>query len=263
MLKKIILEMKLLHAVDEKKDQTFFLSQVSQESLQRCMFPLGGMLKTDVKKIAMEADLEIIAQKPESMGICFIGTRTFQNFIPQYLENKPGNFVDYDTGNIVGQHHGIHYWTLGQGCRIAGTRKKFYIFQKSAKTEDILVVAGTDHPALFSRLMVTSNPHWIHEEPEELIDSWTVLNCEYRIQRNELLCPCRVYKTTSGRLVVISERAKRAVSPGQFVVLYRNEECLGSAPITYAGPSLQALGEVAVSSDIEESDRSFETIAVN
>ncbi|XP_015117009.1 mitochondrial tRNA-specific 2-thiouridylase 1 [Diachasma alloeum] len=247
-------KMKLLHAVDRKKDQTFFLSQVSQESLQRCMFPVGGLLKSDVKKLAIEADLRAIAQKPESMGICFIGTRTFQNFIPHYLENKPGNFVNYDTGEVVAQHQGIHYWTLGQRCRIAGAYEKFFVLRKDVKTNDILVVPGTDHPALFSRILVTSKPHWIREEPEQLIDSWTILNCEYRFQRNEKLCPCIVYKSLSDKLIIISEREKRAISPGQFVVLYLNDECLGSAPIVHTGPSLHSLGATRASSDSEDSD---------
>ncbi|XP_063989517.1 mitochondrial tRNA-specific 2-thiouridylase 1 isoform X2 [Diachasmimorpha longicaudata] len=234
-------KVKLLHAVNQKKDQTFFLSQVSQESLQRCMFPLGEMMKTDVKKLAVEAGLGVIAQKPESMGICFIGTRTFQNFIPQ-------------TGEVVGQHQGIHCWTLGQGCRIAGSSEKLFVLRKDIKTNDIFVVPGTDHPALFSRILITSKPHWICEEPESLIDSWTVLNCEYRFQRNEKLCPCRVYKSSNNKLIIVSEKEKRAISPGQFVVLYLNDECLGSAPITHAGPSLHSLGEGEITSDVDDND---------
>ncbi|KAK0167227.1 hypothetical protein PV327_004656 [Microctonus hyperodae] len=236
-------KVKLLRAADNRKDQTFFMSQVNQDPLQKCMFPLGDFKKPDVKKIAREAGLDMIANKDESMGICFIGSRTFQNFISEYIENKPGNFVDYNTGKVVAQHQGIHYWTLGQRSRIHGGPKPYYVFQKDVETNTILVVQGPCHTASFTRLLITSKPHWIYGKPKQLENNWNVFNCEFKFQHKDSTSPCRIFNSMNDRLIIALEKPHRAISPGQFAVLYTEEECLGSASILHPGPSLHSLGE--------------------
>ncbi|XP_069694027.1 mitochondrial tRNA-specific 2-thiouridylase 1 isoform X2 [Periplaneta americana] len=131
----------LLKPRDLFKDQTFFLSQVSQIPLQKTMFPLANLTKTQVKKIASEYGMDYISKKKESSGICFIGTRHFQNFISEYLNDSPGYFRDIDSGVIVGRHAGIHHWTIGQRCRIGGQLKPYYVARKEPKNNDIFVYA--------------------------------------------------------------------------------------------------------------------------
>lgn len=132
----------LMQAKDLKKDQSFFLSQVSQEPLRCTMFPLGDYIKKDVKEIAASAGLHSIAQKKESMGICFIGSRHFQEFISEYIEDKPGDFIDLDTGLVVGKHNGFHHWTVGQGCRISGMDHAYFVLRKQLKNNVIYVVSS-------------------------------------------------------------------------------------------------------------------------
>ncbi|XP_034952222.1 mitochondrial tRNA-specific 2-thiouridylase 1 isoform X2 [Chelonus insularis] len=236
-------KVKLLKGIDNVKDQSFFLSQVQQEPLQRCMFPLAYYRKFKVKQIATEIGLKRIAEKDESMGICFIGSRKFQKFIPEYIEDKPGNFIDYDTGKIVGKHQGFHYWTLGQRSRISGVAKPYFIYRKLKDTNDILVVQGTNHPCLYSLMAITSEPHWICEEPSDLKNSNAVFHCDFKFQHAEHLVQCKVFQTPSRKLIISVDKPKRAISSGQFAVLYLNNECLGSAPIINAGPSLLSLGK--------------------
>ncbi|XP_001600621.1 mitochondrial tRNA-specific 2-thiouridylase 1 [Nasonia vitripennis] len=230
----------LLRAKDSLKDQTFFLSQIPQLSLRRTMFPLGEYLKKDVKKMAKEANLEILANKKESMGICFIGSRQFQDFIVEYVEEKPGYFIDFKTGNIVGKHTGIHQWTLGQGCKIGGLPSPYFVFRKDTDNNNIYVVAGSSHPALFSEFLVASNVHWINEEPLELKNR-KVYDCDFRFQHRNILVPCSVFKTTSNKLLIRLYKPKRAITPGQYAVLYAGEQCLGSAEITSSGPPFEFL----------------------
>ncbi|EGI62794.1 Mitochondrial tRNA-specific 2-thiouridylase 1 [Acromyrmex echinatior] len=135
-----ILNVRLLQAQDSNKDQTFFLGQIPQQTLRRCMFPLGNYLKNHVKVMAMQAGLCQIARKKESTGICFVGKREFQDFISEYIADKPGNYIDLDSGLQIGKHNGIHKRTIGQRCKIAGCLKPYYVFNKDQKSNTITVV---------------------------------------------------------------------------------------------------------------------------
>ncbi|XP_043680583.1 mitochondrial tRNA-specific 2-thiouridylase 1 [Vespula pensylvanica] len=233
----------MLQALDANKDQTFFLCQVSQQSLRHCMFPLGEYLKSDVKKIAREAGLTEIAEKKESMGICFVGKREFQHFISEYIENKDGDFVAFDNGKVIGKHQGIHQWTIGQRCKISGLDDAYFVFQKDLQTNVIIVVKGTNHPALYSDLVVVQNPHWIVNEPLELTDSERILICDFRFQHRKPLISCKVIKTLNNQLIIQLSQPLRAITKGQYAVLYSGQICLGSAEIIYPGPSYLALGK--------------------
>ncbi|XP_049807201.1 mitochondrial tRNA-specific 2-thiouridylase 1 [Schistocerca nitens] len=230
----------LLIPVDRFKDQTFFLSQVKQESLQRTLFPLSNLTKDRTKLIACEAGFDIIANKRESTGICFIGTRNFQRFISEYVRDKQGAFVDIDTGHIVGEHKGIHHWTLGQRCRFGGLKKPYFIAQKDVERNIIYVVAGTDHPCLYSKFMLASGMNWIHSVPKSLRKNG-VLNCMFRFQHTKPLTPCKVSFINKNDVVIELAESLRALTPGQYAVFYTNQECLGSARIHNVACSLRAL----------------------
>ncbi|KAJ3647703.1 hypothetical protein Zmor_019566 [Zophobas morio] len=226
---------RLYLARDWVKDQTFFLCQVRQKALQRTMFPLGDLMKSEVKRIATVNGLEKIAKKKESMGICFIGNRKFQDFIKEYIEDKPGDFVDVDDNKIVGQHNGIHQWTLGQRARIHSLEKPYFTAKKDVETNTIYVAKGTKHPFLYTNLIFTSKPYWIHSKPKDL-ENGDILDCDFKFQHTKHWVPCKVCQTDKG-LVIKVNKYKRAVTPGQYAVLAKNGECLGSAKITNSGPS--------------------------
>ncbi|KAK7867819.1 hypothetical protein R5R35_008263 [Gryllus longicercus] len=236
------LGVRLLRAVDTFKDQTFFLSQVKQEPLQRTMFPLGNICKSEVKRIAMDAGLNTFAKKKESTGICFIGTRNFQNFISEYVEERKGNFIDVESGCVIGEHNGVHNWTLGQRCRIAGVKERYYTVKKDSSSQTIYVASGKDHPALFTQSFTASEVHWIHSVPKDLTE-YGILLCQFRFQHTKPLLNCCVVALSESTIFVKLELPLKAVTPGQYAVFYKEQECLGSSRILYVGPSLFSLNE--------------------
>lgn len=225
-----------MKAEDSFKDQTFFLSQIPQTALRRTMFPVGNMNKHQVKEIADKIGLTKIAKKKESIGICFIGDRTFQKFINDYIEVKPGNFVDIDTGKVVGTHQGIHNWTLGQRCNIHSQLKAFFIYRKDPQSSTILVASGTDHPLLWTDILYTKEPFWIRKSP---LESSNIFNCQFRFQHTKRLTNCTIYKANASgeRLLVKLKEPLRSITPGQYAVFYKDDECLGSSRISDSGPS--------------------------
>ncbi|KAL1512866.1 hypothetical protein ABEB36_002378 [Hypothenemus hampei] len=226
---------KLLKAKDSIKDQTFFLCQVHQEALQRTMFPLGDLMKWEVKQMAIENGLEKIAVKAESMGICFIGSRNFKDFIEQYIPDKPGKFIDIDTGETIGEHKGLHQWTLGQRSGLHGLPDPYFVCRKNVDDNIIYVAQGTKHPVMHSNLLCTSSPHWIHSTPKELLND-QILFSDFKFQHSQNSVSCKVCQTTNG-LVVKLEEPMRAVTAGQYAVFYQGQECLGSAKILDIGAS--------------------------
>ncbi|ESN99395.1 hypothetical protein HELRODRAFT_66727 [Helobdella robusta] len=133
-------EAKLLKANDACKDQTLFLSQISQSSLQKSMFPIGCYKKASVKQIASDIGLDFIAKKKESTGICFIGKRNFQKFMLEYLPAKKGYFIDFDDNKIIGEHHGVQFWTIGQRALIPGRKKPYFVVKRNPSDQSIFVV---------------------------------------------------------------------------------------------------------------------------
>ncbi|CAK9813051.1 Mitochondrial tRNA-specific 2-thiouridylase 1 [Anthophora plagiata] len=258
---------RLLQGDDTVKDQTFFLSQVPQEALRYSMFPIGEHLKTNVKQIAHESKLDLILHKKESMGICFVGKRNFQDFISQYIPNKPGYLIDLDSGQVVGKHKGFHHWTIGQRVKLGSFPAAFYVYKKDIRSNNIIVVCrnnyipinhfietkylrkllltlkvqGTNHPALYTDFIVTNTPHWISSEPSEFSNFGKLLCCDFRFQHRDPLVPCTVHKTLKNQLVIQISQPLRALTDGQFAILYKERECLGSAAITFSGPSYYSL----------------------
>uniref|UniRef100_A0A3B4UDW7 Mitochondrial tRNA-specific 2-thiouridylase 1 n=1 Tax=Seriola dumerili TaxID=41447 RepID=A0A3B4UDW7_SERDU len=196
---------RMYKGADLFKDQTFFLSQISQDALRQTMFPLSGLTKEFVKKIAAEAGLHHVLKKKESMGICFIGERHFENFILEYLEPKPGNFVSIEDGTVMGTHKGI--------------------------------APATNHPALFRDTLRTDRFHWLTVDPPPELARTQMMECHFRFIHQMPLTPCTVTLNMDGSVWISLSQAVRALTPGQFAVLYKGDECLGSGKMIQLGPS--------------------------
>ncbi|XP_074128203.1 mitochondrial tRNA-specific 2-thiouridylase 1 isoform X1 [Sminthopsis crassicaudata] len=232
---------KLLQGADTAKDQTFFLSQVSQEALSRTIFPLGGLTKDFVKKIAAENGLRHVLQRKESMGICFIGKRHLESFLLQYLRPRPGNFVSIEDHKVLGTHQGCFLFTLGQGAKIGGLRDPWYVVEKDLGSGDVLVAPGPDHPALYREVLRTGRVHWIAEEPPARLVHDKMMECHVRWRHQMALAPCVLTLNQDGSVWVTAVKPMKALATGQFAVFYKGDECLGSGKIMRLGPSAYTL----------------------
>uniref|UniRef100_A0A665WZ80 Mitochondrial tRNA-specific 2-thiouridylase 1 n=1 Tax=Echeneis naucrates TaxID=173247 RepID=A0A665WZ80_ECHNA len=226
-----IVTVRLYKGADLQKDQTFFLSQISQDALRQTMFPLAGLTKEFVKKIAAEAGLHHVLKKKESMGICFIGERNFENFILEYLEPKPGNFVSIEDGRVMGTHKGWFTLTLGQRARIGGQRDAWFVVDKDIATGDVFVAPTTNHPALFRDTVRTDRFHWLTVDPPAELAKTQMMECHFRFIHQMPLTPCTVTLNMDGSVWISLSQPVRALTPGQFAVLYKGDECLGSGKI--------------------------------
>lgn len=198
------------------------------------MFPIGNLWKCEVKKIATEIGLNEIAQKKESMGICFIGKRNFKQFISEYIDPKPGIFVDFETGQIIGKHDGFHLFTVGQRILMPGNRHKMYILKKMSDMKTMLVAGGHDNEVFYSDLLFVGEPNWIRKSPFRESE---ILDLRFCFQHVDPLEECRVAQIDGGMIVQL-KKPLRAITPGQYAVFYLDDECLGSAKITANCPIL-------------------------
>jgi tRNA-specific 2-thiouridylase len=220
----------LLRARDRAKDQSYFLHQLGQAQLAATRFPLGGLLKEDVRRIAREAALPTHAKK-DSTGICFIGERDFREFLSRYLPAKTGEMQD-PQGRVVGQHPGVFYFTLGQreGLQIGGLRGReaapWYVVGKDVARNVLVVDQGSDSPFLLSNTLQSEPAHWISGHPPALH-----FECAAQTRYRQQEEPCAVTVGDDGCLHVRFARPQRAVTPGQSLVLYEGETCLGGAVI--------------------------------
>ncbi|CAJ1054424.1 mitochondrial tRNA-specific 2-thiouridylase 1 [Xyrichtys novacula] len=228
---------RLFKGADSLKDQTFFLSQVSQDALRRTIFPLAGLTKEFVKKIAAEAGFYQVLRKKESMGICFIGKTDFESFILEYLEPRPGNFVSIEDGTVLGTHQGLFTLTLGQRARLPGKRLAWYVADKDIVTGDVLLAPSCDHPALLRDTLGTERFHWVTGDPPPEIAKTHMMECHFRFLHQMPLVPCTVTLNMNGSVWISLSKPVRALTPGQFAVLYKGDECLGSGKIVQLGPS--------------------------
>jgi tRNA-uridine 2-sulfurtransferase len=221
---------RLLRAADADKDQTYFLHAVGHEALRSTVFPLGDLHKREVRALARARGLPNHDRK-DSTGICFIGERPFAEFIARYLRDEPGDIEDAD-GRPLGRHQGLSRYTLGQrqGLRIGGVaaaaEAPWYVAGKDLERNVLLAVQGHDHPMLLSRWLVAVAPHWIEGDAPALPRT-----CTARIRHRQPDAPCRLEAIADGRLRVEFATPQRAVTPGQFVVFYDGELCLGGATI--------------------------------
>jgi len=219
----------LCKARDAGKDQSYFLHKLTQEQLAPVLFPLGEMHKRDVRALARRAGLPTHAKK-DSTGICFIGERPFRDFLARYLPRSPGDMVTPD-GRTVGTHMGLAYYTLGQrqGLGIGGTRggdaTAWYVAGKDIAHNRLVVVQGHDHPLLSRRVVDASDVHWIAGAPPTLPGRFAA-KTRYRMTD----AACTVEATRDG-LTARFDAPQWAPTPGQFLVLYDADVCLGGAVI--------------------------------
>ena len=224
---------RLLKGVDGGKDQTYFLAGLTQAQLDRAMFPIGGLKKEDVRKLARQYDLSV-AEKKDSTGICFIGERNFKKFLMSYLPACPGDMVD-EHGRKIGRHDGLMYYTLGQrrglgiGGRSDGSGESWFVIGKDLK-RNLLIVQQGEHEELFSLSLTVDKLNVI---PREDLPKSFACTAKFRYRQPDQ--PVTVELRDGGAFVRFSE-PQRAVTPGQWCVLYRGEECLGGGPIESTEP---------------------------
>jgi len=224
-------EFRLLRGVDRNKDQSYFLHQLNQEQLSRAMFPIGHLTKPEVRKIAEEAGLHT-ARKKDSTGICFIGERNFKQFLRQYLPAQPGDMVDIVTGQIKGRHDGLMYYTLGQrqglGIGGSGTGEPWFVADKDLERNILYVVQGDKHPSLYSVGLQATDVNWI---TPSLVKEGVTFRCTAKFRYRQPDQGVTITPLPGGEVRVEFDEPQRAVTPGQSVVFYDGEVCLGGGII--------------------------------
>jgi tRNA-uridine 2-sulfurtransferase len=222
---------KLLRGVDNNKDQTYFLNALNQEQLSKAMFPIGHLPKPEVRRIAEEAGL-YTAKKKDSTGVCFIGERNFKEFLSNYLPAKSGDMVDIVTGEVKGRHDGLMYYTLGQrqglGIGGSGTGEPWFVADKDLERNILYVVQGDKHPSLYSTSLIASGVNWI-AGADKLPEGPFHCTAKFRYRQPDQ----GVTLTTrpDGTVLVEFDQPQKAITPGQAVVFYQGEECLGGGTI--------------------------------
>ncbi len=229
---------RLLRAVDRNKDQSYFLHQLGQAQLSATLFPVGELQKSDLRDIAREAGLPT-HDKKDSTGICFIGERDFREFLGRYLPARTGEMRD-PRGQKIGEHPGVFYFTLGQreGLQIGGVRGRaaapWYVIGKDVASNVLYVDQDTASPYLQSTTLWSESAHWVEgDAPADQFE------CTAQTRYRQTDEPCRVKVTNDGTLEVVFSRPQRAVTPGQSVVLYQGDVCLGGAVIARTNAPLE------------------------
>lgn len=228
---------RLLRGVDGNKDQTYFLHMVSHMQLDRVLFPVGNYTKAQVRQLAQEAGLPVAAKK-DSTGICFIGERNFRSFLSRFLPAQPGDMVTPE-GQVVGRHMGLMYYTLGQrrGLGIGGGHgdgRSWFVVGKDLTLNQLMVVQGEDHPSLYSTELVAGTPYWV-SLVSPITEEGFSCTCKTRYRQPDQACTIYPQGDT---LLVKFEKPQRAVTPGQSVVFYQGQVCLGGAVILSSNASL-------------------------
>jgi tRNA-specific 2-thiouridylase len=214
--------------LDNNKDQSYFLHLLNQHQLSKSLFPLGDINKEEVRQIATENSF-ITADKKDSTGICFIGERNFSEFLQTYLPKQQGDIVDQND-QFIKHHEGLAFYTIGQrkGLEIGGgfsaSGEPWFVADKRIESNELVVVQG-DHPLLYHKTLTTSNIHWIGNPPT------LPLECSAKIRYRQLSQACAIEASENNQLKVIFNQPQRAITPGQSVVFYDDDICLGGAII--------------------------------
>ncbi len=215
---------------DHNKDQTYFLYTLNQEQLKYCLFPVGELKKPKVRELAAAHGFLNYAKK-DSTGICFIGERKFKDFLQEYLLPKPGN-IKTETGKIIGKHHGLMYYTLGQrkGIGIGGQKNEkelpWYVIEKDLTRNELIVGQEHNHPKLMHKSLRCQQLHWVTDAPT------FPLQCAAKTRYRQAQETCMVMKINADEYQVDFIEPQWAMTPGQSVVFYQGEQCLGGGIIT-------------------------------
>ena len=218
-----VIDGKLCKAVDDNKDQSYFLAYVDKNKFKEVVFPIGELTKPMVRKIAVELDL-VTARKKDSTGICFIGERNFRNFLKNYLPNMPGDIVDIETKEVLGKHIGLMYYTLGQrrGLNLGGNELKHYVCEKDLKNNILYVANGDENKYLFTTSALIENFNFLTD------DRPSQCNCKFRYRQKDVSVNVEYLEDN---MIKVFYTNVKAVTPGQFCVLYDNDVCLGGGII--------------------------------
>ncbi len=233
-------EYKMLRGVDDNKDQTYFLNQLSQEQLSKTMFPLGELKKPQIREMAKEAGLATAAKK-DSTGICFIGERNFKDFLSNYLPAQPG-VMQTLSGEVKGKHDGLMYYTIGQrhGLGIGGNGDPWFAVGKNLKENILYVDQGFHNELLYGDEVIATNVGWVSNKAKEKEFKCTA-KFRYRQEDNKVT----VQIVDENTVRILCDEPIRAITPGQAVVFYDGDECLGGATIDEvyrSGKKLDYLG---------------------
>ncbi|WP_371379612.1 tRNA 2-thiouridine(34) synthase MnmA [Thalassotalea aquiviva] len=222
----------MLRGLDNNKDQSYFLYTLSHKQVGQTLFPVGNLEKPEVRAIAEREGL-ITHNKKDSTGICFIGERKFKDFLGRYLPAQPGK-IETTEGNVIGEHSGLMYHTLGQrkGLHIGGLKDAgeapWYVVDKDMQRNVLIVGQGSDHPRLFSKGLFASQLHWVSREEIAIGESF---NCTVKTRYRQQDVACRVTRIDQDNYQIMFEQQQSSVTPGQSVVFYLNEVCLGGGII--------------------------------
>ena len=220
---------RLYKGLDRNKDQSYFLCRLNQAQLAKSLFPLGALKKPEVRALAQRHGL-VTHDKKDSTGICFIGERPFRDFLSHYLPVQPGPVCTLD-GAEIGEHAGIHFYTLGQrqGLGIGGVRgypeQPWYVVAKDIGNNVLRVAQGHDHPTLYSHGLVAANVNWITDAPTP------PFQCSIKTRYRQADQGCIISAHDGERATVNFTQPQRAVTPGQYAVFYDGEQCLGGGVI--------------------------------
>ena len=224
-------EYKLLKGIDKNKDQSYFLYTLTQEKLARILFPIGGYTKPQVRQIAKDAGLPNWDRK-DSQGICFIGKVELARFLKEYIKPKKGVVLTIE-GKKIGEHNGVFYYTIGQRHGLdlgshTGT-EAYYIASKNVKTNTIIVAFGKDNPVLYSKNLTCDRIHWINNPVET--QNFASLQCTAKIRYRQEDQECQ-WSNVNGQMSNVKfKNPQWAVAPGQSIVFYKGDECLGGGII--------------------------------
>jgi tRNA-specific 2-thiouridylase len=222
---------KMQRGIDEGKDQTYFLYMLGQPQLRHSLFPLGNLLKSEVREIARKAGF-LNHKKKDSTGICFIGERKFSDFLSRYLAPNPGP-IETPEGVHIGEHQGLMYYTLGQrkGLGIGGkpgaSEAPWFVVRKDIRRNRLLVAQEHDHPLLLSGGLEAGQLHWVSGQPPQAIP----FSCSARIRHRQPLQACTITHLDHGLCQVHFTQKQRAITPGQSIVFYHDNDCLGGGII--------------------------------
>jgi len=220
-------------ARDRSKDQSYFLHAVARTQLERTLMPLGEMAKSEVRERARRAGLHVY-DKPDSTGICFIGERPFRDFLARFLPDTPGA-IESPDGVHLGTHRELAFYTLGQreGLSVGGqrgfTQAPWFVAAKDSRRNVLIVVQGHDHPLLSSGELATGVVHWLKQAPS------TTFRAQVKLRYRQADQPCRVEPLADGAARIVFDEPQRAVTPGQYAVLYDADQCIGGAVIESVG----------------------------
>ena len=219
----------MLRGIDDNKDQTYFLCQLSQKQLEKVLFPIGEYTKPQIREIAEKYNLAT-AKKKDSTGICFIGERDFNEFLSKYLPAKGGNIVNTE-GKILGKHNGLMYYTIGQrqgigiGNSKEGTGEPWFVVDKNLETNELIVTQG-DRSVLYSKGLIATDFNFINMEDMEF-----PLECTVKFRYRQSDSKATIKKLPDEKYKVLFDEPQKAVTPGQIVVAYKDEVCLGGGVI--------------------------------